>query len=286
MRDRVEVLGQITLHNVRIAVLFEQPGYVPHCLHGAPAGPVAVRGGLEVRLEDRLDDQLSRRLHHPVPDRRDAERSLAGRPVRKCARPIAARTGWACRTSQSPTKRTPWGCLRRATSHPQNSCGKSVDVGTATGAGANLLATLYKGKFFGIQMKVDALETKNNNKFEPYPKLHFPDINYIVSNLFELNKNLLWDLVICSHTVEHMIDPFPFIEELQRRSKHWVLIYCPLNEQPLIKPHKFIFTKDIIDSLQPLMVEIIDSPAWSNPEGTRKCVLFVLKGKADSNFNI
>ena len=137
---------------------------------------------------------------------------------------------------------------------------KVVDVGTATGAGANLLATLYKGKFFGIQMKVDALETKNN-RFEPYLKLHFPDINYIVSNLFELNKNLLWDLVICSHTVEHMIDPFPFIEELQRRSKHWVLIYCPFNEQPLIEGHEIVFTKDIIDSLQPCYVLCIYSNA-------------------------
>lgn len=154
-----------------------------------------------------------------------------------------------------------------------------LDVGTATGAGANLLATLYKGKFFGIQMKVDALDRKNN-KYEPYPKLSFPNINYIVADIFELDKNNTWDLVICSHTIEHMSDPFPFISELKRLARHWVLIYCPFNEHPLVPGHEISITKEIVDNLQPSDVKIIDSPGWSNLTGNRKCISFVLKGSA------
>ena len=59
--------------------------------------PEAVRARKEVRLEDRLQHQLRRHLHHPVPDRRNAQRPLLPiglrdvpaqhrcRPVRACA---------------------------------------------------------------------------------------------------------------------------------------------------------------------------------------------------------
>jgi hypothetical protein len=50
---------------------------------GRPAPrPIAVRGGVDVRLEDRLDHQFRRGLRHPVPDCRDAERALAAAGLR------------------------------------------------------------------------------------------------------------------------------------------------------------------------------------------------------------
>ena len=42
----------------------------------APPWPKTVRARTKVRLEDRLHDQLRRHLHHPVSDRRNAQRSL------------------------------------------------------------------------------------------------------------------------------------------------------------------------------------------------------------------
>ena len=73
---------------------------LPHRLQSArraPPGPEAVRARKKVRLEDRLQHQLRRHLHHSVPDRRDAQRPLLpirlrdvpaqdrSRPVRACA---------------------------------------------------------------------------------------------------------------------------------------------------------------------------------------------------------
>ena len=101
-----------------------------------------------------------------------------------------------------------------------------------------------------------------------------------MTDIFELDKNEVWDLVICSHTIEHMSDPFPFIAQLQRLARHWVLIYCPFNESPLTSNHKISITKDIVDSLHPSVVEILDSPGWQNLTRDRKCVLFVLQGNA------
>src|SRR5580693_3154747 len=66
-------------------------------LRRAAPGPEAVGGRTKVRLEDRLQHQLRSHLHHPVPDRRDAQRPLLsvglrdvpaqhrGCPVRACS---------------------------------------------------------------------------------------------------------------------------------------------------------------------------------------------------------
>jgi len=40
------------------------------------AGAKAVDDGQKVRLEDRLQDQLGRRLDHPISDRRDSQRAV------------------------------------------------------------------------------------------------------------------------------------------------------------------------------------------------------------------
>ena len=48
----------------------------------APARTIAIGTVVKVRLEDRLDHQLHGRLHHPVPNGRDAERSLAAAGLR------------------------------------------------------------------------------------------------------------------------------------------------------------------------------------------------------------
>ena len=51
-------------------------------VQAASSRAVAIGAGIEVRLEDRLQHQLGSGLHHPVPDRRDAERALAAAGLR------------------------------------------------------------------------------------------------------------------------------------------------------------------------------------------------------------
>ena len=81
MRDRVEVLGQIGVHHIGVAPA-EQPVHFLDRVAPLRARPVAIGTVLEVRLEDRLQHQLGGGLHHPVPDRRDAERPLAAAGLR------------------------------------------------------------------------------------------------------------------------------------------------------------------------------------------------------------
>src|SRR6516164_11240254 len=76
MRDGIEVLGEIGVHYVRVAAA-EQSVHCCNSIARAPLRPIAIGIRFQIGLEDRLDHQLHCGLHHPVPNRRDAERSLA-----------------------------------------------------------------------------------------------------------------------------------------------------------------------------------------------------------------
>lgn len=158
-----------------------------------------------------------------------------------------------------------------------------LDIGTGSGAGTNLLASLHKSNIFGVQMRVDALDI--SNIYKRYSVQHFKNINYIIGDLLELEKDHTWDLVLCSATVEHVKpDRLPhFIEELQRRARHWVVIYTSYEEQQLLKGHFVSFNKELIDSFEPQSVEITESIAWKHPrDKVSKVVIFKLKGKAEA----
>ena len=81
MRDRVEVLRQIGVHHIGVASA-EQRVHRLDRVGPAPSRPIAIGRRVEIRLEDRLQHQLGGGLHHPVPDRRDAERPLAAAGLR------------------------------------------------------------------------------------------------------------------------------------------------------------------------------------------------------------
>jgi site-specific DNA recombinase len=93
MRDRVEILRQIGVHHIGEASA-QQGVHRLDRVGPAPARPIAVGRRVEIRLEacpragprpdpgDRLQHQLGGGLHHPVPDRRDAERPLTASGLR------------------------------------------------------------------------------------------------------------------------------------------------------------------------------------------------------------
>ena len=76
MGNRIEVLGQIRVNHVRVAATEKLVDRLDGIARRAFRS-VAIGTGLEIGLEDRFDHELDGALHHPVPDRRDAERSFA-----------------------------------------------------------------------------------------------------------------------------------------------------------------------------------------------------------------
>ena len=76
MRDGIEILAQIGIDHVGVA-LPKQGQHRLDRIARAAFRPIAVRGRIQIRFEDRLQHQLRGGLHHPVPDRRDTEWTLA-----------------------------------------------------------------------------------------------------------------------------------------------------------------------------------------------------------------
>src|SRR5262245_32636956 len=72
----IEVAGQIGVDHVGVAPAY-QPAHFFDRVHRSADGAVAVDIILEVRLEDWFQHEFGGSLHHPIPDGRNAERSLA-----------------------------------------------------------------------------------------------------------------------------------------------------------------------------------------------------------------
>jgi hypothetical protein len=156
-----------------------------------------------------------------------------------------------------------------------------LDVGAGHASGTHLLSVLFRSNFFGVKMKVDALEIVDT--YKKFSEQCYPEINYIVKDIFDMKSTNKWNLIICSHTIEHLEDPIPFIKKLCDLSTDWVLLYAPFNETG-VRPENHIstITQEMVDLLNPVFSEIFVSPGWDRREGDRQCILFVLKGRNNS----
>jgi 2-polyprenyl-3-methyl-5-hydroxy-6-metoxy-1,4-benzoquinol methylase len=153
-----------------------------------------------------------------------------------------------------------------------------LDVGTASGAGAALLADLYSGSFFGAAMRVQVIDLVR--RYKPYATRAFPRIEYICGDLFQYEPEKTWDLVMCSHTIEHFSDPTPLIEHCRHRARRWALFYAPFNERKRISGHLRSIDLGYVNGLDPVAVEVLESPGWKHPEDAEsKTILFVLEGR-------
>ena len=160
---------------------------------------------------------------------------------------------------------------------PSEQTVRVLDAGTGSGAGANLLGHLYSGHY-PPRMVIDAVEL--TSYMAPYARANFPYINYITADLAGYRPPEPYDLVICSHVIEHVPDPLAFISSLSRLSRHWVLFYAPWQERDLIPGHETRIDSDFLSAAGAVRQWIVDSRAWG------PCVAFTVPGTAGGNFLI
>ena len=162
---------------------------------------------------------------------------------------------------------------------PRHETLRVLDVGTGTGAGANLLATLYQGIFLGPRMKVDAIEIVPHLK--NYADIKFPLVNYLVGDILSYKDLQRWDLVICSHTIEHVDRPESFVSFLAELAHRWALFYAPWKERALIPGHVNRIDRRFLRRVGSKLHTIIESPAWYRTDDERaRCVVFAVAGRA------
>ncbi|HET8546991.1 MAG TPA: class I SAM-dependent methyltransferase [Bryobacteraceae bacterium] len=156
-----------------------------------------------------------------------------------------------------------------------------LDVGSASGAGANLLGQLYASPMRGPRLLVDAMELHPWMARYARAKLRFIR-RYIVADVMNYWPEEPWDLVICSHTLEHVSRWEPFIQHLRELATCSVLLYTPWKEEPRIQEHVLTVDEAFLSRVGVQKHWIVDSPAWYRGAGQEaRCVAFVLPGAAD-----
>ena len=54
----------------------------------------------------------------------------------------------------------------------------------------------------------------------------FPDIRALCGDAFALTEGK-WDIVLSSHTIEHVDDPADFLKRMEERASRYVVVACP-----------------------------------------------------------
>lgn len=154
---------------------------------------------------------------------------------------------------------------------------RCLDVGTRTGAGAALMADLFQSHFAMLRIEVDTID--NDDSFREYQLARWPHLRQaLVGDVFNLPDDS-YDIVVCSHTIEHIEDPIPFAQKLSRIARHFAFFYCPYAETDPIPGH-YRVDDSLLDRLQPLEKRVIRSWWWRTrlDPGMQNCVFFVLSG--------
>ncbi len=156
---------------------------------------------------------------------------------------------------------------------------KFLDAGCGSGAGAELLGSLHRTVM--LQHKYDVTGIDLFDTYQRYAQIAYHNMRYEVGDVFAL-PDQSYDVVICSHVIEHFHDPTAFMKKLQSISRYFALFYCPLNEEHLLdegRGHLRSISEAFVEGFDPVFVETRESLGWRHPDDERSsCVVFALPG--------
>jgi SAM-dependent methyltransferase len=134
---------------------------------------------------------------------------------------------------------------------PLESAYTFLDVGARSGAGANLYGEVFCDERWGYRIKLIVDTTDINDEWNEYQKSNFFISAYHNTNVFDMREKS-YDIVYCSHTIEHLDEPIEFVRQLKKVAKYFAFISCPFNEINPIARHRCV-GKDVIDACEPKM---------------------------------
>lgn len=150
-----------------------------------------------------------------------------------------------------------------------------LDVGTRTGAGSELIRYLHNtASFSRLKVRITALDI--SSEFLDYAKVHFPDLTYVVQDILAPTFTDTFDVVLCSHTLEHLADPNPVVARLKQLACDWVVIATPFEEKDLIKGHLSSIGFKFLERHNACRTKVYRSMTWHQ---SMACIA-TLKGKA------
>lgn len=140
-----------------------------------------------------------------------------------------------------------------------------LDVGARTAAGSDLIARVFHPRSWSrLRFAVTAID--NVDAWYPRAALDHPSLEYRVCDAFDLNEQ--FDVVVCSHTLEHTDDPGRLLEKLLSTARRLVVIAAPWKEPVATRLpyHLYSFDEQFFERYPPTRFESYLSPHWSGGE--------------------
>lgn len=136
-----------------------------------------------------------------------------------------------------------------------------LDVGSRTGSGLAFLRLVHHPAAF-TRLKLDPVAGIDiDPMFEQVSVIEFPDIRGMTGDIFNLEENS-WDIVCCSHTIEHIPEAENFVRQLMKIAKKYVIIACPYAENPLSDDHVRSIDYRFFTALNIQDVSVYESQHW------------------------
>jgi SAM-dependent methyltransferase len=136
-----------------------------------------------------------------------------------------------------------------------------LDVGARTGAGTHLIAYLHQ-TLSTSRFKIKATAMDIVGTYHAYAKKNYPFSNFTVGDIFKMPEGTKFDIVLCSHTIEHVEKPKEFLAQLTKLARRYVIIACPFGEEDLIPGHINSFREEFFDATGAISLKIYKALGW------------------------
>lgn len=151
-----------------------------------------------------------------------------------------------------------------------------LDIGPLNFAGTALLSSIHhRNSPNRLRLKVSALDIES--RLAIMKEIVAPEVEFICSDLYNL-KDRIFDVVIASHVIEHVPQPFNFARAMQNIAKDFVIVAAPwMEEFPLTGSHINVIDEHFVAELGGEDLQIFTNYCWGKH---RKVCLFKLPGLA------
>lgn len=137
-----------------------------------------------------------------------------------------------------------------------------LDVGARTAAGTALLRAIHHpASFARLKLhRVTALDL--DEQAIRAAGAEYPDLEYLIVDVAKLKGQDQWDIVLASHTIEHVDDPVAFLQALTDVATRYVIIACPFAEQDLSVGHIQRFNMNFFEENGFTATKVYRSQHW------------------------
>lgn len=156
-----------------------------------------------------------------------------------------------------------------------------LDIGPAFGAAGGLLSEMHRSYFLGPTVVVTALDIVDTRR--EFIELTYPLVNFLHARIEDLPEDMVWDVVYCSNTIEHIDNPREFIRAVMAHTRGFAVFLAPYREAlPLSPGHRLQIDEQTFEGFTVEDMKVISTTAWpKTADGLeREQILVVLRAES------